>query len=294
MQLKEFIDKNGNQVKIPKVNNSSGASNKTSSGYLSRLRRLIDYHIANKDKDVDKILKCDVRNFGLDYEEHHKGQFEGGYNKEVAIRISDTENWYFTVTLDNKLIANESGKGWDKLVYALTYHLSLPQWTQDPEYQDLLKEFVDAKGNKVNLNRTSSNALVTTKTNKEKFEELVAYMDRYKDIYTTKTDAEWIKDTGFKYVMTRKSPGVKEYTITLELTYSRFNSSWQFETYRNYDYVEDDAGQGWKELLKALSRSEFGLYTTIPAYGSKEYDSLCESAFSSIAEDFKIYENLWD
>ena len=287
--LTEFVDKNGNKISLNKT--SSGASTKTAN-YYKRLRKLLNYHIDHKDDDVDKILQNDVSPYGFTYREQ---KFKGGYTRGIIANIDQDENWTFQIFFDNKELKKQSGKGWDTFVWEISFYLNLPEVTTDPEYQDLL-EFVDKTGNKVNLPKNSPNATTagktSSKTNKERFKELVAYMDKYKDIYTVKTEAEWIKDTGFKYVITRKSPGVKEYTMTLELTHSRFNSSWQFETYRNYDYVEDYTGQGWKELLKALSRSEFGLYTTIPASGSNEYDYLCES--TSFADDFKAYENLWD
>ena len=226
MKLQEWQDAKGNKVTIP--NSTSSTTNNNSVSYYKRLRRLLNYHIDHKDNDVDKIVTNDVRNFGLDYIEHHKGQFEGGYFKKVAVRISDTGDWYFTVDLDNKQIANKVGKGWDKLVYEMSFELNLPQVTSDPEYKDLLAEWVDSRGNKVNVNNSTTKA---NKTNKEKFEELVAYMKKYEAAYTTKMDLDWLNDSGFKINIGRKSPGIKEYTITIEVNYSRFNSSWQFEVY---------------------------------------------------------------
>ena len=280
MRLKEFIDKNGNTVKIPKASKTStGNTGNNSSGYYDRLKKLIDYHIAHKDKDVDKIITNDVRNFGLDYIEHHKGQFEGGYFKKVAIRISDTGDWYFTVDLGNTQIVNKVGKGWDKLVYEASFELSLPQLTSDPEYQELL-EFVDKNGNKVTLpKKTSTNnssSAPANKSNKEKFEELIKYIEYYQVPYIKKTETVYVNGSGFKYNIIRKTPGVTEYTITLELTYG--TSAWEFTVYRNGYYQDDATGKGWEALLKALRDSEFGTYAIIPKPGSKEYDSLCESA----------------
>ena len=401
-KLNEWVDANGNKITIPSGNSST--TSKKSAGYYQRLIRLLNYHIDHKDKDVDRIVTADVRNFGLDYIEHHKGQFEGGYFKKVTVRISDTEDWFFTVDLDNKQITNKVGKGWDKLVYELSFDLSLPQVTSDPEYQELLKEWVDKDGKKVNIGSSQTtntnipnqidryrtlvaqirwdglfdcevNALTDTvlnmtlknkvntkvpvrverlpyfpnyslkignhrmsyddyedilkalmdegiiattdlceslnewvdsngnkvslnktstspKTNKEKFEELVAYMKKYEVPYTAKTEVVNLNDMHFKYKVNRKSPGIKEYTITLDVHYSRFDSYWQFVVYRNGDYLDDASGKGWEELLLKLRSSEFGVVAFIPKPGSKEYDTLCEA--TSFAEDFKNYETMWN
>ena len=173
----------------------------------------------------------------MDYIEHHKGQFEGGYFKKVAVRISDTGDWYFTVDLDNKQVANKVGKGWDKLVYELSFELSLPQITSDPEYQDLLNEWLDASGNKVNINKS------TAKTNKEKFEELIIYMKKYEAAYTTKMELIWLTDSGFKINIGRKSPGIKEYTITIEVNYNTANDSWQLMVAKDGYYLDDSSGK---------------------------------------------------
>jgi hypothetical protein len=147
-----------------------------------------------------------------------------------------------------------------------------------------LKEFVDAKGNKVTLPRSTNTSSTATssqpasKTNKEKFEELVIYMKYYQVPYTTKMEVARLNDLGFKYIISRKPVGVKEYTITLDVHYSRFIDSWQFTVYKNDDYLDDASGKGWAELLKALRNSEFGTYAIIPKPGSVEYDYLCESA----------------
>ena len=315
MKLREYKDSSGKKVTTPTKNTGNSSGNKSPYGsFKNRLRKLIDYAKTHRWSKITNVEILEITDDSLKFIEHYDSEVDITYDIYIGAL---TEAWRLKIyssvsdTPENPIL-DASGMEWVGLLKTIREYIMVPV-VGTPDYKDLLveyldvngkesseentlTEFVDKNGNKVNLHKNSPNAPTAGKTsskaNKEKFEELVAYMDKYKDIYTAKTEVKWISDTGFEYVITRKSPGVKEYTITLELTHSRFNSSWQFETYRNYDYVEDGAGQGWKELLKALSRSEFGLYTNIPASGSKEYDSLTESA--SFAEDFKEYENLWD
>lgn len=384
-KLNEWQDAKGNKINLSNSSTSSSTGNNSSSSYYKRLRKLLNYHIDHKDSDVDKIVTNDVRNFGLDYIEHHKGQFEGGYFKKVAVRMSDTGDWYFTVDLDNKQIVNKVGKGWDKLVYELSFNLNLPQVTSDPEYQDLLTEWVDSNGNKVNFNdppvddeseengipdqayryqrliaqiqsdklcRIQVNTLTSTvleittsknvkvkierlphfpnyilkignhrmsyddyedvldalieegiisdtdlcesleewvdtkgnkvslnksssKTNKEKFEELIQYMDKHLAPYSTKVEAS-CSDAHFHYSIRCTPPGIKFYTVSLQIHHSRFDSSWNFRTYKSGEQIDDASGKGWEELLMKVRSSRFGDYVDIPKPGSKEYDSLCE------------------
>jgi hypothetical protein len=444
MRLKEFVDKDGNKINLPRSTGNASGNNKTSSGdYKKRFEKLLNYHIAHKDKSVDKVFPPNIMPYGFTYVEHH-GDGINGYTKKVTAAITyDTEEWVFNVYMDGREVARETGKTWEKFVWNIANYLALPQVSSDPEYQELL-EFVDASGKKVNLPKTSTKNTVTTKgsywkrfeklleyaiahkasnvgfislkditdtylkfieyysrgnvdhtvyritidpateewnikvdcsngtkdndsgtgwanllkqlryyitipvvgtpeykdlmfedskstfaedllhefvdasgnkitlprstntsstatssqpaskTNKEKFEELVIYMKYYQVPYTTKMEVARLNDLGLKYIISRKPVGVKEYTITLDVHYSRFIDSWQFTVYKNDDYLDDASGKGWAELLKALRDSEFGTYAIIPKPGSMEYDYLCESATSSLADDFKLYENLWD
>lgn len=440
MRLKEFVDKDGNKINLPRSTGNASGNNKTSSGdYKKRFEKLLNYHIAHKDKSVDKVFPPNIMPYGFTYVEHHGDGINGYTNKVTAAITYDTEEWVFNVYMDGREVARKTGKTWEKFVYEISFYLALPQVSSDPEYQELLefvdvsgkkvnlprastkktvttkgsywkrfeklleyaiahkasnvgfislkditdtylefieyysrgnvdhtvyritidpateewnikvdcsngtkdndsgtgwanllkqlryyitipvvgtpeykdlmfedskdsflKEFVDAKGNKVTLPRSTNTSSTATssqpasKTNKEKFEELVIYMKYYQVPYTTRIDVVRLDNTGFKIDIGRKPPGVKEYIITIELAHSRLDSYWEFVIYRNGDYEDDASGKGWAELLKALRDSEFGTYATIPKPGSMEYDYLCESATSSLADDFKLYESLWN
>lgn len=148
-----------------------------------------------------------------------------------------------------------------------------------------LYEWKDAKGNKVSLNNSTTAA--SSKTNKEKFKELTDYMATHKGSLVTKAEIVRLDDGGFTYKEYWKSTVGQDYMLTLLVGYSRFNSSWRFELYIDTDIIKEVQGSGWEELLEKLEK-----YFHVPKAGSKEYKSLCEVL--SIAEDFKLYENLWD
>lgn len=284
-KLNEWIDANGNKITIPSGNSST--ADKKSAGYYQRFIRLVNYHINHKDKDVDKIVTADVRNFGLDYIEHHKGQFEGGYFKKVAVRISDTEDWYFTVNIDNKQIANKVGKCWDKLVYELSFNLNLPQVTSDPEYQELLKEWVDAKGNKVVPGIYPQ--AIGKLSNRDKFIELTDYLKAHANPNTIKAEVTRIDDSGFTYREVRSIPNVNDITLIINCNHSRFSDAWSCEVFRNQTLVDDELGHGWENLLKFI-----GSLFNAPTPKDPIYQKLLESISYSTIDDFKNYETLWD
>jgi hypothetical protein len=142
-----------------------------------------------------------------------------------------------------------------------------------------LKEWKDKNGNTINISSLTGSTKVSSskssKTNKDKFKELIDYMEQHKVASTVKTETEYLFDTGFKYSITHKS-GVKEYTITLEVGYSPGKDTWVFGVYLNGDYLDDAKGKGWEELLQSLRSSEFGVYSLIPAQGSKAFKGLTE------------------
>ena len=281
MRLKEFIDKNGNKVTIPK-NTPSVKSNVPSLGsFKERFEKLLEYTSKHKNPSTKNITTENLTDDTLEFTEH----YYDGSSVSYEIYIGPlTEAWSFKVYTDGDFrhpIDHMSGMEWSELLKELRYYIVIPV-VGTPEYKNILKEFLDKNGNKVSIsNNTSSNsstAAKTTKTNKDKFEELIKYMDANKVPYVTKTEILRLNDISLLYKIYRKSPKAGEYTITLELHYSRFLDDWQSTIYKNDINIDDFTGKGWEELLKALRASEFGTYALFPKPGSKEHDSLCEAA----------------
>ena len=277
MRLKEFIDKNGNKVTLPK-NTPSG--NTSIGSFKERFEKLLEYTSKHKNPNTKNITTENLTDDTLEFTEH----YYDGSSVSYEIYIGPlTEAWRFKVYTDGDFshpIDHMSGMEWSELLKELRYYIVLPV-VGTPEYKNILKEFLDAKGNKVNLPKQNSSGAATktaAKTNKEKFEKLIEYIEDYQVPYIKKTETLRLNDISLLYKIYRKPPKVKEYTVTLELHYSRFLDDWQFTIYKNDINIDDFTGKGWEELLKALRVSEFGVYTIIPKPGSKEHDSLCEAA----------------
>ena len=258
--LKEFVDSKGNKVNLKNSSSSSSKPTTNVPDQTYRFQRLV------AQIKSDGICKCEVKALTASV-------LALVTDKRVVIRLERIASSHpYILHIGNHADAYAD---YDEVLEVLIDEGIIA----NTDLCESLEEWVDSKGNKVVLNKTSSNSSApASKTNKEKFEELVKYMEKYSVAYTTKMETSHLDNTVFKYNINRKTPGVKEYTITLEVDYSRFNSSWEFVVYRNGDYVDDANGKGWEELLKALRASEFGVYAIIPKPGSKEYESLTESA----------------
>lgn len=287
MRLREWKDSNGKKVS---TTSGSTSSTKLSGGSTKRFGKLLNYHIAHKDKDVDKIVQKEINPYGFTYAEHHTDGI-GGYTKKIHALMNARGDWTFSVFSDGKEVDRKNGKGWDTFVWEISFYLALPPVTTDPEYQDLL-EWVDAKGQKVSHSTSSapqSTSSTSSKTNKEKFEELTDYMINNRTMpATTKAEVVRLDDGGFTYKETRETSPGRTYVLTALVGYSRFNSQWRLEVYMDTKLVDEQTGNGFKELISHLHA-----FFSTPSIGSQKYKDLCESA-GSIADDFKLYENLWD
>jgi hypothetical protein len=153
-----------------------------------------------------------------------------------------------------------------------------------------LHEWKDNTGKKVNTPSTSSASTpastTSSKTNKEKFTELVSYMQKHKDSSVIFTSVNGPNDTGFEYEEQRAFTNGNEYNLSLEV---KCKSGDLFFIYLDMDgnRLVTKSAVGWEDLL-----SKIKTHFNVPKTGSPEYKSLTES-FSSFADEFKLYENLF-
>ena len=189
MRLKEFIDKSGNQVKIPKTVSKTSTGNTSSGGFKKRFEKLLNYAKNHKAPEVLKASIKSISEDGFFYTEEKRKVHSGGfsfYDTDIQVYIGpQTEAWRLRVYEDNTLEEDISGMGWPELLKNLRSFITVPT-TGTPEYKDLifkdskedfLKEFVDSKGNKVNLKNSSSKPAANSIDDTYRFERLVAQIE---------------------------------------------------------------------------------------------------------------------
>lgn len=306
MRLKEFIDKNGNQVKISKT--TSTVSKTSSEGFKKRFEKLLDYATKHRYSKINKVEVTKLTEDSLEFEEH----YDGGAIVDYKIYIGPaTEAWHieaFTTILnakDREKVDDVVGTGWVELLKTLRNYMMVPV-TTTPEYKDLvfedskenfLKEFVDSKGNKVVLNKTSSSAsqaAPTVSSTKggywERFNKLLFYHVNHKSPAVDKVIRTKVSKDGFHYtehVRAGTTGFDKDVVVNIDLAATE---NWKFQTYIDGKPHIGGAGYGYVNLIKELRK-----YLNLPVAGTPEYTKLLtESLDSSFAEDFQVYENLWD
>ena len=264
MKLNEWKDSKGN-----KVTTSPAQSTATSSGsFKKRFEKLLDYASKHKGPAVHKTEIKSLSDDGFFYTEEKRGGYSF-YDVDINVYIGTlTEAWRLRVYIDNRLDADLSGQGWTNLLKELRQYITVPV-VSTPEYKDLLTEWLDATGKKVNLNNSS--AAGSSKTNKEKFTHLLYYMKKNKSSDVYKVEVTRLDDGGFTYKEYRKKSTGYEYTLTISVGYSRFNSQWKYELYMDQSLIEEKSGSGFNELVNNLYA-----YFNTPKPGTKEYQGLCE------------------
>lgn len=134
---------------------------------------------------------------------------------------------------------------------------------------------------------TKAGSASAAKTNKEKFADLLDYIIKHKPDYTTDTYVNRLDDTGFEYEEHRALGDIEiDYDIRVEVALGK-NDLFTIHVFKNDKQIESLMPKGWADFLRYLK-----IYFPTPQVRSSEYISLTE-AFS-IADDFELYENLWD
>lgn len=158
-------------------------------------------------------------------------------------------------------------------------------------------EWLDANGNKINLNSSStvststSNSSSATKTstlsNKEKFEKILEFHKNHAPAIVARKEIKVLRNDCFHY-MEHVSAGDDEYDRDVVVAIDD-SENWVMCLFTNGKKTIEKIGKGFEELLRILN-----FYLTLPNSSSKEYQELLESVESSIATEFKLYENLWN
>ena len=265
---------------------SKPAASNSSASYKKRFEKLIKYHIDHASSELESITKKDIKDDSFHLTEHYKN-VNHEFDRDVIVSVDTKTNTFFlTSFINGKEVESLQRDSWEEFLKLLDLFLFLPdEGTSD--YDDLLVEWVLMKGSQTPSRSTTS---TSSKTNKEKFKELTDYMMKHKGSLTARAEVPEVDDNGFTYKEHWASTATsgKGYVLTLIVNYSRFNSSWRYELYMDTSLIKEAKGSGWEDLLEELEK-----YFHVPKAGSQEYRSLTEAA-SSIADDFKLYENLWD
>lgn len=266
MTLNEWKDSNGNKINL---SSSPGNTKASSTSYKKRFEKLIKYHIDHASSELESITKKDIRDNYFHLGEHYNTGHTEFDRDVVASYDENSGTFFFRILVDGKEVESALRQSYDKFVKAIEAYMFLPNWNT-PEYNELLTEWVDSNGKKVNTNSTAPASTPVKKVDQTyRYQRLLHQMDTDGTTYTvnelTSTDLDITVDCPNR-------------PLDIEIIYDPAS-----DTYTLITLGKKLAGCKYEEdILELLLIAKIIKGT-----------ELCESA-SSIAADFKTYENLWD
>ena len=262
-------------------------NNKTpSTGYKKRFEKLIKYHIDHASSELESVTHKEVKDDGFHLSEHYNvGASE--FDRTIIVSVNKyTDEFFLSIFVDGKVVYRNEHENYEKVLEVLTDTYMFLPMAGTQEYDDLLTESLNEWQLMNPPKASQSGSITSSKTNKEKFAELIAYMQKHKDSSTIFTSVSGPNDTGFEYEEQRASADGSDYNLSVEVSLSK-HDLFTIHVDKDGKRVYNIIAKGWEELLEYLR-----IYFHAPNTGSPEYTSLTESF--SIVNDFKLYENLWE
>lgn len=259
--LREWKDALGKQVAL-KTSQAAGATIASSKTNEERFKELTDYMIKHKGSLTSKAEVVRLDDGGFTYKEHWNSPSSSS-DSVLTLLVGYSRfnsSWRYELYLDKTLVKEVQGSGWIELLEELEKYFHVPK-IGSPEYKSLC-EWVDAKGNKIN-GASSQPGKIPDQT--YRYKRLLAQIDsdgfcKYTVNTLDNSTLDITLHNGVE-VQLERQPHFPIYKLTIE------DSSMYYDDY--------------EDVLKALIEE-----------GIIGETDLCEA--SSIADDFKEYENLWD
>lgn len=163
-----------------------------------------------------------------------------------------------------------------------------------------LLEWLDAQGNKINIKAasTSSSASMPVKNKKTGYKENFQKMLEYHmnmtnttsaNTYIVESEIKLVEDNRFHYQETHK---IRSGSYVRDVVGAIQDSSWLVCEYIDgkFDKEYHENSTGFSGLISQLEKNKVFIF---PPKNSTEYQEILAESFS-FAEDFRLYESLWD
>lgn len=283
--LTEWVDSKGKKVNL---NSSSGSSQSASKGSTKtnkeKFKELTDYMKAHANSSVEKVEVVRLDDGGFTYKEHWLSNTGKKFVLTLLVGYSRfNSSWRYELYMDTSLIKELQGSGWGDLIEEVYKYFHAPK-AGTKEY-DSLVEWVDSNGKKVS--HTSSKSSSTTGDYWKRFNKLLFYHVTHKSPAVDRVVRTKVNKDGFHYTEHIRA-GTTGYEKDVVVNIDPATESWKFQIYVDGKPHTGGAGDGYLSLLKELRK-----HMNLPAEGTLDYDEILNESLS-IAEDFKLYENLWD
>ena len=293
MRLNEWQDAKGNKVNITSPATSQGTSSGSSTtGFKKRFEKLLDYAKNHKGPEINKAEVKSLSDDGFFYTEKIRGGYSY-YDRDIQVYIgSQTEAWRLKIYIDNEINEDLAGQGWPELLKTLRAYITVPV-TTTLEYKELLTEWIDSSGKKVNTSGSTSSPPAAVKPLNTVYYEGGGVAKKVREkaqrvVVTSKVDEI--------YANTFNSCEELEEVILPE-TVKRIDNFAFYNCIRlekinlpsGISYIADGAFDRCDNLTIHCEKDSYA-----DKFATDHKIPVVYTNTSTVAEDFKIYENLWD
>ncbi len=239
------------------------ASN-SSGSFKKRFEKLIKYHIDHSSSELESITKKDIRdNYFRLSELYDDGHEE--FDRDIIVSYDkDSDTFFLRIFVDGKEVESILRKGYEDFVKAAEAYMFLPDGGTQ-EYDDLLTEWVAMKNNSTSAPATNTSSTKNYPDQTDRYKRLLAQID---------------SDGFSKYTINLLDDRILAFTthdgLPIKIIFKPYVPCYLLQI-----DGKDFSCEDFEEVLDILLDIEVIKNT-----------DLCESA--SMAEDFKVYENLWD
>ena len=250
----------------------SATNNSSSSGYKKRFEKLIKYHIDHASSELERVTAKDIRDNYFRLGEHYNTGLSE-FDRDIIVSYDkDSNTLMLRVFVDSKEVYSTLCYSYEELVEVAAAYMYLPD-SFTPEYNDLLTEWVAMKNTSNSSSPPANSSPSKPKSQVKRYSRLTQQIDV--DGLCTNRRTNKFNDTILDITLNT----AKTKDLNLRIVYDPVDDDYELlangrTTLSGCDYEED--------ILPILI-----------AGGIISNTNLCESA-SSIADDFKTYENLWD
>ena len=268
MELREWQYMNPPQVAGASGQVTSGSS----SGYKKRFEKLIKYHIDHASSELESITRKDIGNGYFRLSEHwYHAARPDGYDRDITVHYNQsTDTFSISIYIDHNEVEDTKEIGYENFLKFLKNYMWLPK-IGSAEYNDLLTEAL-TEWVAMKSNNNSSQPAANTQSQEDRYKSLLAQIDA--DGLSTYVVNDLTEDT-LDISLTTK----KKIDLDIKIVYNSTTNDYSFQVGRNKPLLGCDYE---KDILELFLIAD-----------AIKNTNLCESA-GSIADDFKLYENLWD
>ncbi len=274
-ELHEWVDKSGNKINLNTT--AVSASNTSSSSYKKRFEKLIKYHIDHASSELESITKKDIKDYGFHLGEHYNTGLSEFDRDIIASADKNTGTLSFSIFVDGKEVCRRQCKDYEEFFNELGDSYMYLTYEGTPDYDDLLIEWVDAKGNKISTTAsttgTANSGNSSTTGFKKRFDKLINYYGQH---LPAEVDFVYInlltKDT-LDFTENFSDGDKARFNIFIDPT----TEAWKIKYSVNGKLIDDISDKGWPELLKTLY---VGYIDELPYAGTPEYNSLLTESLS--------------